>query len=68
MESGRKIAAGILTVVLVIPLAMGGLTVLSISPWALNRSFYLGLLDDEQLYRLALQDDRPAAGTGLDSN
>lgn len=59
METGRKIAAGILTVVLVIPLAMGGLTLLSISPWVLNRSFYLELLDDEQLYRLALQEIDP---------
>jgi len=55
----RKLLALFLVVVLVFPLALATLSVISVSAWALDRSFYEDLLSDTRLYEVLLSQDLP---------
>ena len=50
----RKLLALIIAVAVVFPLAMAALSLMSVSPWALDRKFYEQLLGDTRLYEVLL--------------
>ena len=50
----RKTYALLIVVAVFIPLAIAVMTMISIRPWVLDRSFYEHLLDDEALYEVPL--------------
>jgi len=52
----RQAGALILVIVLAVPLALAALSVLSVSPWALERQFYLDLLSEPRIYEALLQE------------
>ena len=51
----RKLLALMIAVAVVFPLALAALSLMSVSPWALDRKFYEQLLDDPRLYEVLLQ-------------
>ena len=55
----RKILALLLIVAIVFPLTLATLSVISVSSWVLDRSFYTNLLGDERLYEVLLSEDLP---------
>jgi hypothetical protein len=55
----RKLLALFLIVVLVFPLILATLALISVSSWALDRSFYTNLLGDTRLYEVLLSEDLP---------
>lgn len=55
----RKLLALMIAVAVVFPLAMAALSMMSVSPWALDRKFYEQLLGDTRLYEVMLQEDIP---------
>ena len=55
----RKLLASLLVIVLVFPLTLATLSVISVSAWALDRSFYEDLLGDTRLYEVMLSEDLP---------
>ena len=52
----RKLIAVILTICLVFPLLLASLTAFSTISWALDRTFYTGALDQDQVYQAFLSD------------
>lgn len=50
----RKTYALLVVIAVFVPLAIAVMTLLSIRPWVLDRSFYENLLDDEALYEAPL--------------
>ena len=48
----RKTYALLVVIAVFVPLAIAVMTLLSIRPWVLDRSFYENLLDDEALYEV----------------
>ncbi len=55
----RKLLALLIIVMLVFPLLMATLSVMSVSQWVLDRSFYERLLGDRRLYEVMLNEDLP---------
>lgn len=55
----RKLLAVLLFMAIVFPLLMGALSLVAVSQWALNRSFYEQLLGDTRLYQVMLDEDLP---------
>ncbi len=53
----KRAIAAVLLALLVLPLLGATLVVLSVSGWALDRSFYLRLLNDRRLYELWLTEE-----------
>jgi hypothetical protein len=52
----RKALAVVLILILVLPLLYSVLTLISVSGWALKRSFYRGILGEERLYAALLSE------------
>ncbi|MBI1256444.1 MAG: hypothetical protein GC204_03140 [Chloroflexi bacterium] len=50
----RKTYALLVVIAVFVPLAIAVMTLISIRPWVLDRSFYESLLDDEALYEVPL--------------
>jgi hypothetical protein len=48
----RRVPAILIVLFLACPLFFAALVTISVSTWALDRNFYLGLLSDEQLYQV----------------
>lgn len=57
----RRIVAVIIFVVLIFPCGLAALYALSVASWALNRDFYVDILDDPALYEAFLNEGLPAA-------
>lgn len=55
----RKLVALFLIVILVFPMTLATLSVISVSTWVLDRSFYEDLLGDTRLYEVMLSEDLP---------
>jgi len=56
----RKPIALLLVIFLVFPLILATLSVIAISSWVLDRSFYEDLLGDERLYEVLLSEELPS--------
>jgi hypothetical protein len=48
----RRVPAALIAIFIVFPLFLGALVTISVSTWALDRGFYVGLVSDERLYQL----------------
>jgi hypothetical protein len=55
----RRLIALFLVFVLVFPLTMAALSLIAVSPWALDRNFYIDLVSDERLYDVLLSEEIP---------
>jgi hypothetical protein len=58
-QTMRKLLALMIAVAVVFPLTLAALSLIAVSPWALDRKFYEQLLDDPRLYEVLLQEDLP---------
>lgn len=55
----RKLYALFVIIVVFFPLAIAAMTLTSIRPWILDRSFYQGLVEDERLYESLVTSELP---------
>ena len=55
----RRLIALFSVLVLVFPLTLATLSVIAVSPWALDRNFYIDLVSDQRLYDVLLSEEIP---------